>query len=433
MSQPMHFADRADAANRLARALMKFRGCHPLVLAIPRGGVPLGRVVADALDGELDVVLVRKLGAPHNPEFAIGAIDENGSIHLADYAPRLQLDPDYVRHEAARQLALIRRRRQQYSPHRAPIDPAGRIVIIVDDGLATGETMRAALSAIRARDPKQLVCAVPVAAGDSLQAIAVLADEVVCLSSPADFYAVGQFYDEFSAVDDDVVTALLSSRPTQNTVDIGSSTKVVRLPVSGTVLIGDLQIPQNPRGLVLFAHGSGSSRHSPRNRFVAQALHRAQLATLLLDLLSEHEDLDRAARFDIDLLTERLTLAVDWARRDPALAALAIGLFGASTGAAAALAVAAQRPDAVAAVVSRGGRPDLAGRAMLARVSAPTLLIVGGADTQVLELNQAARREMPGTTELVVVPGATHLFEEPGALEQVAALAGAWFARWLAR
>ena len=209
----------------------------------------------------------------------------------------------------------------------------------------------------------------------------------------------------------------------------------VVVPVDGVRLAGDLSIPDQAIGIVLFAHGSGSSRHSPRNRFVARVLQEAQLATLLIDLLTEAEEAvdTRTAhlRFDIALLASRLASVTDWLRRDPATASLALGYFGASTGAGAALVAAAARPADVGAIVSRGGRPDLAGDA-LERVRAPTLLIVGGNDPLVLDLNRQALAHLPGTKRLVVVPGATHLFEEPGALEQVAALARDWFVRYLA-
>jgi len=193
------------------------------------------------------------------------------------------------------------------------------------------------------------------------------------------------------------------------------------------VLPGTLTLPDGPRGLVLFAHGSGSSRHSPRNAFVAATLRAAGLGTLLFDLLTEAEADERSNVFDIRLLAERIAAAVDFVRSQRALARLPIGLFGASTGAAAALVAAADDP-AVAAVVSRGGRPDLAGPA-LARVRCPTLLVVGGADTEVLALNRLALESLAGEKRLAVVPGATHLFEEPGALEEAARLAAGWFAR----
>jgi pimeloyl-ACP methyl ester carboxylesterase len=194
---------------------------------------------------------------------------------------------------------------------------------------------------------------------------------------------------------------------------------------------GDLVVPPGAPGVVLFAHGSGSSRFSPRNNFVAAELRRAGLATLLIDLLTPEEDRDYARRFDIPLLTERLGAATQWLQRDPRSAHLTIGYFGASTGAAAALQAAAQQGNAVAAVVSRGGRPDLAGEAVLRGTMAPTLLIVGGDDQVVIELNRQAYALLPCEKELVIVPGATHLFEEPGTLEQVADHASRWFHRHL--
>jgi dienelactone hydrolase len=205
------------------------------------------------------------------------------------------------------------------------------------------------------------------------------------------------------------------------------------VPVGDARLEGDLVLPEAAGGIVLFAHGSGSSRHSPRNRQVAAELNEAGLGTLLVDLLTPAEErLDLVTaehRFDIDLLARRLVGAIDWIRRGPA-ASLRIGLFGASTGAAAALVAAAARPEDVGAVVSRGGRPDLAGPA-LPYVRAPTLLIVGGADPVVLDLNKQAFELLQAEKQLVVIPGATHLFEEPGALEEVARLAADWFTQHL--
>ena len=208
----------------------------------------------------------------------------------------------------------------------------------------------------------------------------------------------------------------------------------IRLDADGVELEGMLHVPADSSGVVLFAHGSGSSRHSPRNRFVADELQQAFLATLLTDLLTADEEaLDARTgemRFDIELLARRVTAAADWLVEQDATRELPLGLFGASTGAAAALVTAAERPRLVRAVVSRGGRPDLA-REALARVQAPALLIVGGADTEVLRLNEQAREELRAESELHVVPGASHLFEEAGTLEQVAALARDWCARHL--
>lgn len=210
----------------------------------------------------------------------------------------------------------------------------------------------------------------------------------------------------------------------------------IRIEARPVILDGDLSVPDGARAIVLFAHGSGSSRMSPRNRYVARVLNRARLATLLLDLLTPEEELydDQTARlrFDIAFLARRLVIVTDWLTQNPDLRQLRVGYFGASTGAGAALVAAAERPDVVGAVVSRGGRPDLAGSA-LRLVRAPTLLIVGGNDRQVLELNRAALDELRCEKKLVIVPNATHLFEEPGALEAVAQLAREWFDRHLAR
>jgi putative phosphoribosyl transferase len=205
----MVFANRHEAAHLLAKALADYKGRHPLVLAIPRGAVAMGQQLAQELQGELDVVLVRKLRAPFNPEFAIGSIDESGWSYIADYAASAGGTPDYIEQEKQDQLDLMRQRRAQYTPLRPPIDPAGRVVIVVDDGLATGATMISALHALRTRKPARLICAVPVAPPDTLEKIRPYADDVVCLEAPEFFRAVGQFYADFPQVSDEEVEAIL--------------------------------------------------------------------------------------------------------------------------------------------------------------------------------------------------------------------------------
>lgn len=203
------FQDRTDAAEQLARALQAYQGRNPLVLAIPRGAVPIGCVLAKRLGGELDVVLVRKLGAPGQPELAVGAIDESGWCYVTPYAANLGADATYLRAEQRRQQHTLQARRARYTPIRTPIDPAGRTVIVVDDGLATGATMMAALHSVRHRHPARLVCAVPVASREALQQIRPLVDETVCLLAPHDFGAVGGYYQDFTQVEDATVEALL--------------------------------------------------------------------------------------------------------------------------------------------------------------------------------------------------------------------------------
>ena len=207
------FANRIDAAEQLARKLAAFHGRNPLVLAIPRGAVPMAKIIADRLEGELDVVLARKLGAPYSPEYAIGAVSESGWTYLSPEAHMMNLSVDYIAQEKMRQLEAIRQRRQQYTPLKRPVDPKGRVVIIVDDGLATGATMIAALHAIRAQHPAELICAVPVAAPDSLEKVSELADAVACIDAPPNFRAVGQYYRDFPQVEDSEVEQILKSAP----------------------------------------------------------------------------------------------------------------------------------------------------------------------------------------------------------------------------
>ena len=429
------FEDRSDAARALAHALDAYRGTRPVVLAIPRGAVPMARHIADALGGELDIVLVRKIGAPANPEFAVGAVDEQGNIATNPGAGWSGATPAYIRAEAARQLAALRERAVRYRGPLAPIPLTGRVAIVVDDGLATGATMVAALKAVRQQGARRVVCAVPVASAEALSQVRALADETVCLATPRAFGAVGYYYRDFAPVDDAEVVSALARRAVAPAPRREAATTAVATSIAldnGECLDADLAIPEAARGLVLFAHGSGSSRLSPRNRAVAAALNRRGLATLLFDLLTPRESDAPSARFDIALLARRLDVVLSWARHDARCAHLRVGLFGASTGAAAALVLAASAPDRVAAVVSRGGRPDLAGFRTLGKVRVPTLLIVGGEDRDVLELNRAALHALgEERAELRVVPGAGHLFEAPGTLDRAAALAGEWFERWL--
>ena len=205
------FTDREEAARLLLEKLQEYKGQNPLILAIPRGAVPMAKIIADALGGDVDVVLVHKLGAPGNPEYAIGSISETGEIYVSDDGKKVAT-PDYIEMERAAQLKTLKRRREMYTPVRPPIDPKDRIVIVVDDGIATGSTMIAALQSIRQQQPKKLICAVPVGAPDSVKRVEEEADEMICLQTPRSFMAVGQFYAHFAQVEDDEVVEILKDK-----------------------------------------------------------------------------------------------------------------------------------------------------------------------------------------------------------------------------
>jgi putative phosphoribosyl transferase len=515
----MSFLDRSDAGRRLANRMLHLRGEDVVVLALPRGGVPVAAEVARALGAPLDVIVVRKLGVPVQPELGMGAIGE-GDVRI--------INPEVVAitHVTDAEIAAVERRERAELDRRArrfrgdrPRTPlAGRTAIIIDDGIATGSTARAACQVARAQGAARVVLAVPVAPPSACTALAADADEVICLETPGHFLAIGEWYQDFSQTSDREVVSLLQraaadraaaeaarpaggsssadgpvprARPAPDTggpapaaggpsppaggpsppvgspspaggpvpagglVPAGSGTSFapgVPPPAAGrrgpgpgagpwggevvfaagpARLAGHLSTPGGGAGMVVFAHGSGSSRRSPRNRFVADVLATAGLGTLLFDLLTAEEEQDRANVFDIGLLAGRLGAVTRWVHEQPGLAGARVGYFGASTGAAAALWAAAEPGAEVAAVVSRGGRPDLAMPRLVA-VRAPTLLIVGARDDAVLGLNREAQRHLRGENHLAVVPGAGHLFEEPGTLERAAGLARDWFTRYLA-
>ncbi len=428
------FNDRVDAGRRLAERLESLRGQDIVVLGLPRGGVPVAFEVAKALRAPLDVLVVRKLGVPFQPELAFGAIGEGGVRVINDSvvceAGLRSHDMDAVENA---QRAELQRRVERFRRGRDRISLAGRVAVIVDDGVATGATAKAGCQVARAQGASRVVLAVPISGRDIFARFSGYADEVVCLHTPEFFFAVGQGYGNFTQTSDDEVIALLDraregfrESAAATSADPPMRDEEVRVSAGPVSVAGHLTIPEHPVGVVVFAHGSGSSRHSPRNRYVAEVLNRAGLATLLFDLLTLDEERNRANVFDIELLARRLVDVTGWLASQPDIAALPVGYFGASTGAGAALVAAAHPRVNVAAVVSRGGRPDLAGSAVT-KVRVPTLLIVGGRDDVVLELNRRAQAMMLRECELTVVPGATHLFEEPGTLEQVAVLARDWF------
>jgi putative phosphoribosyl transferase len=400
----MGFIDRREAGRRLAARLAPYSGDDVVVLGLPRGGVPVASEVADALGAPLDVIIVRKLGVPFQPELAMGAIGEDGARTINDEVVRIaRITPGQIASVETAERHELERRARSFRGHRPRIGLSGRTALIVDDGIATGSTARAACQVARAHGAARVILAVPVAPPDAAERFADDVDEFIALETPAGFQAVGQFYGQFAQVTDDVV-----------------------ITAGAVALEGHLELPPDPLGIVLFAHGSGSSRHSPRNQYVASVLDKAGIGTLLFDLLTVEEESDRTNVFDIELLARRLTEATDWLCTRPELSDLPVGYFGASTGAGAALWAAGDRGAHITAVVSRGGRPDLAG-VRLSTVEAPTLLIVGGHDPAVLDLNREAAARMRARHEIVIIPGATHLFEEPGTLALAADSARDWF------
>jgi putative phosphoribosyl transferase len=435
------FANRNDAGRQLARGLEHLRGQPVVVLGLPRGGVPVAAQVAHALGAPLDVIVVRKVGMPFQPELAMGAVGEDG-VRVTDRLRASAVRPEEYAAAEARAQAAVSARAARYSSYRPREPLTGRIAVVVDDGIATGSTARAACQVARANGAARVMLALPVAPPGWEAKIGTDADEFVCLETPGEFYAIGQFYEDFSPTTEEDVIACLELATTERTAPAGNRPAAAAeddpadqgvevQPTAGPVrLTGYLTVPQMAQGIVLFAHGSGSSRHSPRNRYVAAVLNQAGLGTLLFDLLTQDEERDRANVFDIELLARRLTDVTGWLRTQLAASCAHIGYFGASTGAAAALWAAAEPGIGVAAVVSRGGRPDLASPRLEA-LTAPTLFIVGELDSLVLGLNRDAQAQLRCASKLAIVPGATHLFEEPGTLATAAGLARDWFARHL--
>ena len=425
------FRDRRHAGRLLAGELLggeALQGAEGsiVVVGLARGGIEVAAEVAAALHAPLDALAVRKVGHPWQPEYGIGAVAPGGIRYVRAHDGLTEDEvAEALRSAEANAETLDRRLHEQC----APVSVADATCVLVDDGLATGATMVAAVRWAHAQRARRVVVAIPVGAASTVQDLRRDggADSVVCLVTPAELGAVGAWYDDFHQVEDTDVVELLSAARERDPVR--SATEI---SIGDIRLAADLTIPASPAGWVVFAHGSGSSRLSPRNVAVASALDEAGIATLLFDLLTHEEELDRRNVFDIELLARRLVAATRWLSARPEATGLPIGYFGASTGAAAALVAAAELGDEISAIVSRGGRPDLAGE-RLAEVRAPTLLIVGGDDVAILHLNESAATHLTCPNELAVVPGATHLFEEPGALERVASLAAAWLTECFGR
>lgn len=423
------FINRTDAGQQLARAMRGYASESAVILALPRGGVEIAAAMAEELKHPIDAFMSMKLSSPDAPEFAFGALAEDGSVYL-DHSSMMALglsDEDAAEIIESRRTIMMKRI-ETYRDGRPLPKVEGRTVILVDDGIATGATMRAAVLAMRKSRAARVVVATPVCSVEARQTLRSLADEVTSLQTPLDFGSVGRWYRHFPQLSDQEVTTMLSRHRAKEPESRSVSVRDYRIPVGGGREVdGRLHAPDVMSALVVFAHGSGSGRTSPRNLVVAQAFQRAGFGTLMVDMMMAQEIGDVQRTFDIPFLSARLSAIISWIRTRPEVANAPVCIFGASTGAAAALRVAA-RDHSIHAVISRGGRVDLAEDA-LAQVTCPVLLIVGADDEYVLGLNRSSRAAMRCHTDLVIIPGATHLFAEPGALERVASESVSWLLR----
>ncbi|MGE3681122.1 MAG: erythromycin esterase family protein [Bdellovibrionales bacterium] len=414
------FENRYEAGKRLAEKLKPWSAHAPVILALPRGGVPVAYEIASQINGQFDVLLVKKIGAPGHEELALGAVAEGEKLHWnQEILSALQVPAEQLNRRVQEKIHEIEALSRKWRSNRPASTLKNRVVILVDDGLATGSSMMAAVQVVKDQKPERLIVAAPVASESAVCLLREVADEVVALQVPENFIAVGLWYKDFTQVEDSEVRVLLESDLSARgeRLEVEISDRSARLP-------GHLNLPPEAKGLILFAHGSGSTHQSPRNKRVAEALHTKGFGTLLFDLLTSEEARARHNVFDIELLIHRLRVATSWARWFPLTSSLPVAYFGASTGTAAALGAASREPG-VFAVVSRGGRPDLA-EGDLENVRAPVLLIVGSADDPIIPLNEFAQRQLPHC-ELVFIPGAGHLFEEPGTMDKVIEYAGDWF------
>lgn len=427
----MIFQNREEAGQLLAKQLEPYKKENTLVLSLPRGGTPVGAEIAKQLKLPLDVLIVRKIGAPHRKELGVGAVCEDSDPLLnTETMQILGLTKQDLEGVILAERKKIQQQTNLFRDGKELSNLKNKTIILVDDGLATGSTMRAAIQYLKQKEIDSLIVAVPVGAKDTAQEVSSQVDDIIILEQKEDLQYIAKWYQNFAQVNDNKVINLLRKyrklefRPDDYTHHVG-------VDASGTLLEGELTIFPEMKAIIVFAHGSGSSRKSPRNQQVAKILQASGFGTLLFDLLTEQEAKNRSNIFDIELLAGRLMAATKWLRQQPFDKEVSIGFFGASTGAAAALIAAARLPksDSIFSIVSRGGRPDLVGDA-LDNLKAPTLLLVGSKDESVLGLNKNAAARLKNS-KLKIIPNATHLFEEPGALEVVSQQSADWFEQHL--
>lgn len=427
----MLIRDRQDAGVRLATALARYKAELPVIVAIPRGGVPVAYEIAASFEAPLEVCIVGKLVVPEFPERGVGAVAEGGGVFVdAPEALRMGVSSEQLGSQLSARRAEVEGRAQRLREGREPVSLAGRTVILVDDGVATGNTAQAAIDAVRTRGAAKVILAVPIAASHPLEVLRDAADEVVCLHETPELYAVGAWYEHFPQLADEDVIATLR-RAARREAERAKAARVVEreLPVriAAGLLKVTLLLPPSPRAVVLFVHSTGNSRASLKKRYVSRALNAAGYGSALIELRTDREIAleEEEHTSDIGLLASRLLDVTEALRAEPALRGIPFAYYGTQAGAAAALAAAASCPSWIDVVICRSGRTDLAGSSVL-DVHAPTLLIAGGLDVPTLELNRQTLQRLPAIHQLVVVPGASNSFDEPGALDAAASAAVRW-------
>lgn len=421
------FRDRIDAGQRLADALRPYHGSDAVVLGIPRGGVPVAAEVARLLGLPLDIVVARKLGAPGQPELAIGAVTANGGLYLNhDLIRDLGVDQAYLDSAVERKRAEARDRESRFRGGRPGPALAGRIAIVVDDGLATGATIRAAVQSVRHAGPAKLVVAVPVGAIESCASLRSEVDELVCLWTPDDFMAVGQFYDDFSPTEDDEVERILRAAST-HTPDTDTAREITFQNRRGRRLAGTLLLPRAVERppVVVFAHGFNSSRRSSRNLMIAERLVASGLAAFLIDFTGHGDSEGEIREATVKQMADDLRSAIDHISAEAAVDAGRIGLSGSSSGGIVSV-IEAARDERVRVLVLRSvPAGDLFEPA--AHIRATTLVIAGEADIPIVEEDRALAEVISGPHRFEVVAHAGHLFEGPGEMERVSDLSVGWF------
>ncbi|MFC3997826.1 phosphoribosyltransferase family protein [Nocardiopsis sediminis] len=423
------FTDRNEAGRLLAERVRPLAVTDPIALALPRGGVPVAAELARHLHIPMDVLVVRKIGLPGHEELGVGAMGEDGQVSFDDDAlARLNVPREALDDTVQAERVELGRRLEVYRGSRPAPRLAGRDVIVVDDGAATGGTARAALRTVARHRPARLTLAIPVGAGPAVEMLRSEADHTVVLTVPANFQAVGQWYRDFRQLTDDDVTTVLSDLRGPESAALAE--RAVRIRAEDVYLDGELTVPEVSRGAAVFAFGR--ARADPRHRAIAASLRETGQATLLLDLLTAEEGERESEGGDSGVtaaaLGQRLEAAVRWLRRSTDVAPRRVGLFGAGTAAPAALEAAARCPEDVAAVVTHGGRIDLADQS-LRDVRSPVLVLVPGTDSFVRELAEWAVARLAGPHELRVVAGAENLLAGSEEWSRIGEAAADWFER----